>query len=168
MEKHPIPDALGYFITIDGIVYSEKKSEPLTAKRKSPESYPILEYYVNGKRYRKYIHRILAELFIPKLAGKDFINHIDGNKGNHTLSNLEWCSHRENLEHASMTGLLSNREISGARNGRVKLTEANVLYIRNSNKTLNRLSEIFGVSKHTIFCAKSGKTWKHLANANQP
>jgi len=51
------------------------------------------------------IHRIVGELFIPKIIGKDYINHIDGNKLNNNVSNLEWVNRSENQIHAFKNNL---------------------------------------------------------------
>ena len=51
-------------------------------------------------------HRLVAQLFIPNINGKPCINHIDGNKKNNHVNNLEWCSHKENTRHAITTGLI--------------------------------------------------------------
>lgn len=65
-------------------------------------------YYVTtlindiGKSNTVYIHRILAIQFISNEYNKPFVNHIDGNKLNNTLSNLEWCTPKENNIHSIM------------------------------------------------------------------
>jgi hypothetical protein len=52
------------------------------------------------------VHRIVALAFIPLVEGKDFINHIDGNRLNNSVENLEWCTYKENANHAFDTGLM--------------------------------------------------------------
>lgn len=52
------------------------------------------------------VHRVVAEAFIPNTYRKDFVNHLDGNKKNNEASNLEWCTMRENFDHAMALGLL--------------------------------------------------------------
>lgn len=52
-----------------------------------------------------YIHRIVADTFIPNLENKRTVNHIDGDKTNNAVSNLEWASYQENLQHAVALGL---------------------------------------------------------------
>lgn len=69
--------------------------------------YPQFCFVKNGKRFNKSVHRLVAETFLPKLDNADQVNHIDGNKTNNHVNNLEWCTGRENQLHASRTGLIS-------------------------------------------------------------
>lgn len=58
-----------------------------------------------GKNKIKMVHTIVAETFIPNPEGKKFVNHIDGNKQNNVVKNLEWVTAKENVNHAIRTGL---------------------------------------------------------------
>lgn len=53
----------------------------------------------NGKKEKFFIHRLVAEAFIPKIKGKEFVNHIDLDKTNNHYSNLEWITTSENEIH---------------------------------------------------------------------
>lgn len=84
------------------------------------------------KQLTKTIHRIVAETLLEPVEGKTHVNHIDGDKSNNRLDNLEWCNRSENQLHAYRTGLISKEGVAsrgvkagmGARNNlgkRVKL-----------------------------------------------
>ena len=59
----------------------------------------------DGKQKYFLVHRLVAFAFIPRIEGKDCINHIDGNPKNNNVSNLEWCNYKENINHAFENGL---------------------------------------------------------------
>ena len=66
------------------------------------KGYIRYDLFIDGKRVVKSGHRLVAEEFIPKVAGKNCINHLDGNKTNNRVDNLEWCTCQENRQHAVM------------------------------------------------------------------
>lgn len=62
-------------------------------------------YYVvwlskDGKVKPYTVHRLIAKAFIKEIKGSNYVNHIDGNKKNNNVSNLEWCTPRENITHS--------------------------------------------------------------------
>ncbi len=65
---------------------------------------------IKGKRKNYYVHRAIAEAFLDNINLYDEINHKDGNKKNNNIENLEWCSHLQNLEHASINNLIRKGE----------------------------------------------------------
>ena len=80
---------------------------PGAAKKKTVmrNGYEVVGLWKNNKSKLTYVHRIVGEAFIPNPNNKKFINHIDGNKRNNTVNNLEWCSCQENTEHAFRNNL---------------------------------------------------------------
>lgn len=60
---------------------------------------------LNGRMYSNSIHRLLAQEFISNPENKPCVNHIDGNKLNNSLDNLEWVTYSENILHAYRIGL---------------------------------------------------------------
>lgn len=110
-----IPNYEGYYISENGEVFSNRGrfglSEPRLLKQCLQNGYPSVVLYKTGNKGSKggtqtYIHRLLASAFIPKIDGKDCVNHIDGNKLNNNLNNLEWVTKAENNLHAYKNGLM--------------------------------------------------------------
>ena len=60
---------------------------------------------VKNKRHMRYVHRLVAECYIPNPNSLPEVNHLDGNKANNSVDNLEWCTRRDNAIHAIQTGL---------------------------------------------------------------
>ena len=60
----------------------------------------------DGKKKKYYAHRLVAEAFIPNPNGLPVVNHIDGNKLNNNIENLEWVSYSENTQHAHKEKLI--------------------------------------------------------------
>ena len=75
---------------------------PQTIQRKG---YYAVTFWMNNKAYCRKVHRLVIEAFTPNPDGLPCINHIDGNKLNNHVSNLEWCTYQANMQHAVRTGL---------------------------------------------------------------
>lgn len=73
------------------------------------KGYLCINLYKNSKVHKFQIHRLIATFFIPNPLGLDEVNHIDGNPLNNAIANLEWCTHKQNIQHAWDTGLCKNR-----------------------------------------------------------
>lgn len=71
--------------------------------------YMIVTLCKEGKKKNKRVHRLLCEAFLPNPHNKKHVNHIDGNKLNNYLTNLEWNTPKENAIHAVRTGLCDER-----------------------------------------------------------
>lgn len=131
---------------------------------KTTNGYEEHELFKGGKRYRKYVHRLIATYFISNPENKPFVNHIDGNKLNNNIENLEWVTNKENIEHAAKIGLMR----SGENHPYAKLTDQEVLEIRDLYKhkiyIQRELSEIYGVSRSTMNWIVHNKHRKVVGN----
>lgn len=153
------------------IVYPDGKIFTLAGRELhgSPDKDGYTHSCVGKKDYR--FHRIVAETFIPNPENKPQVNHIDGNKQNNKVSNLEWCTNSENQQHAIKNGL--KQVLKGEHVGTSKLTENDIKFIRSHYKPRDRnfsgvaLGKRFGVTGSLITCIAKGKTWKHV-HVNTP
>lgn len=78
-----------------------------TIKKTTVDKYGYLRVSLSNKNKRKkvLVHRLVAQAFISNPQNKPQVNHIDGNKKNNVLENLEWCTNSENMKHAYKIGL---------------------------------------------------------------
>ena len=72
--------------------------------------YKFCQLYKNNKMSNKTLHNLVANTFIENQKKLPCINHIDGNKHNNCVDNLEWCSNEYNHKHATETGLKAKGE----------------------------------------------------------
>lgn len=73
---------------------------------KNEKGYHCVKLSKNGKSKKYKVHRLVAETFIPNVNNLDEVNHIDENKDNNSVSNLEWCSHNDNIAHSINSGTI--------------------------------------------------------------
>lgn len=123
------------------------------------KGYQYFTFLVNGKTKHKLIHRLVSIAFIDNPLNKPQVNHINGIKSDNRVENLEWNTSKENIKHAINTGLTKT---SGVNNYRSKLTEEDVLNIRNSNLKQKELQEIYNVAQGVISRIKLNKTYKNV------
>lgn len=115
--------------------------------------YPEVKLCLGKKRIGKYIHRLLAEHFIPNPLNKPQVHHKDGNKSNNNLMNLEWVSQRDNLIHAIDTGL---RNYLSSSKPIIQLS-LNGDFIKEWSSTAE-VSRICDITTHSISRCLSGRT----------
>ena len=132
----------------------------------------LLKYRISNGGYRRVmlydktghkelsVHRLVGIQYLPNKEGKPDINHIDGNKLNNHVSNLEWVTKAENSQHAVRLGLMGcwnsnkNGKLSGEGNGRCKLSDKTVTQMRKEytgkRGELKRMGEHYNVHWATV------------------
>jgi hypothetical protein len=142
-------------------------------KRKT-DGYIVKQYIVQGylkvnlvgvKRKSIFVHRIISIAFLKnknKHKDKTQVNHIDGNKVNNSLSNLEWCTPSENIQHSF--NILKKQVKKGEKCNLSKLKEKDIKFIRNNKNiyTSKQLQLMFNTSQSNICNIINNKRWKHI------
>lgn len=67
--------------------------------------YYSVDLFINNKNFKRRVHRLVAETFIPNPLNLPQVNHKDTDKFNNNVDNLEWCTNKENVNHAHNMGL---------------------------------------------------------------
>lgn len=80
--------------------------KPFIVSGKKTKGYYGIELRKNSKRFPKLVHRLVAETFIPNPNNLLQVNHINGNRLDNRVDNLEWCTQSDNIKHAYKNGLM--------------------------------------------------------------
>ena len=143
-----------YIITREGKIISKKRGDKEVKPQPNGKGY--LRVHIAGKMY--FVHRLVAEKYVPNPDNKPQVNHKDGNKLNNNADNLEWVTNQENRDHAMKNGL----HLQGEACSWTKLTKKAVQFIREHTEYSSReLTEMFGVSDSYIRAIRRNKSWKN-------
>lgn len=129
--------------------------------------YPAVKLYVGSGRQTRTVHSLVMEAFAgPRPDGLE-INHMDGNRTNNYVENLEYVTHAQNVTHAAKHGL--KPRILGSRSPNAKLTEEDVMEIKRilngpacDRISHSKLGSRFGVGKGAISGIATKRSWSHL------
>lgn len=129
-----------YKVSDNGDVYSLNK-KGFSGLYKLKKEVDICGYYrvslsKNGKHTHKRVNRLVAEAFIPNTENKPIVNHIDYDRKNNSVSNLEWVTQKENVIHST-------------RSGRYKNNRAKEIFSLDKNQTIKRYRSLTDASKET-------------------
>lgn len=156
-----------YSITEDGRIWSHH-IEKFLKLQTSPFGYLKIILYKNGKQKNYLVHRLVALTFIPNPDNKSEVNHIDGNKKNNKIENLEWVTSSENQIHSFTNNL--QKVSKGEAHWNSKLTKEDVLYIRNNYKFRDKEFSFVAIAKRlkisptTVQEAYYGKQWRDVCD----
>ena len=146
-----------YTIDINGNVFSKRKNKFL---KQTINKNGYCKVTLQKNKYKKIfsVHRLVAEAFIPNDNNYPCVNHIDCNKTNNNVNNLEWCTYKQNSQWASKTGRYDNmakinskrmkeRKIYLISNGYKKANEATKKKIQQFDKNNNFIKEYESISQ---------------------
>ena len=155
----PIEDFSSYIVTEEGEIFN------VAGTRLSPYSsngYKCIKIKDDdGRRKTLLVHRVVLIAFKKTPKHKMWANHIDGDKANNYLDNLEWSTPKQNHIHAR--DVLKRNYAKGEQITNSKLTELSVKAIRQlyaADWSQHKLAELFGVTQPAIHKVVSDKTWK--------
>ena len=154
-----------YYITTNGEVFSNHFSIMKPIKpRITQNGYLRVALQQNGSRVDYNIHRLVAETYIHNQNNFPQINHKDGNKTNNSVDNLEWCTAKQNFQHAISAGLF--KHVRGEHHGQTPLTEDDVRFIREAVEmrltTQSALAKKYCINQSCISAIIRRKTWTHI------
>lgn len=158
-----------YYIQFNGYgFYKHSYKERILSQQKNKNGYMIINLSKNCKKYTKLVHRLVAQAFLENKMNYEEINHINGNKQDNRVDNLEWCNRLYNQREAEKLNLVKSPiRIRGYGNPLNK----SIVMIDNDNKILKEFysitqaSETIGCTlKHLSYCLINGKKDKITNN----
>lgn len=144
----------GYYVTEDGRVFKELKQH-------DTNGYKAVNIHDGQRNKLERVHRLVAGAYLGESSL--VVNHIDGDKHNNNLSNLEYVTYGENNTHAKRLGL--NKNI-GETSHYAKLTEAEAIQLikeYRAGATAKEMAAKYGIGAQTVYAIVNGRRWKHLS-----
>ena len=150
-----------YRIGDNGIIYGAEGG--VLSQRVGKGGYLLVTLGLKDERVQRLVHRVIAETFIPNIENKPEVNHIDSDRRNNSVSNLEWVTKSENMRHAFAYGKKTQK---GEKNATAKLNDSIVKQILKEYSTgdvsQKEFAERYGVCKATIHNIINRKSWVHI------
>lgn len=163
-----------YSVTADGRVISTGRIAGRSGKGFSSiqqeltimhnkSGYCMVNLFKDRKSKTRYVHRLVAEAYLENPDNLPQVNHIDGNKDNNKVSNLEWCTSSHNNKHALDTGLREGQK--GETNSQAKITEREVYDI--IDMMMQGFSNVeiasrFSIHDRYVSLIRGKKRWNHV------
>jgi len=111
-------------------------------------NYLSVSLWLDGKLKVVKVHRLVAEAFIPNMDNKPQVNHLDGNKFNNKVENLEWATRSENANHALALGLMPKG--LNHKNAKVDHDRVHAFHLSNPELSQAKIANVFGVCQSLI------------------
>ena len=149
-----------YYVRDDGTIYSVRTNKVLSPQLDKDGYQKVQMMSTDGKRHRYSVHRLVLENFNPVEGMENLqVNHIDGNKENNKLENLEWTTCKENIQHAIDNNLRA--KINGA--SKLTIEQVKEIFIRSHRGEKNvDLGREYNLHPDSIGKIKNQKLWKQI------
>lgn len=134
----------GFLVDEDFNIYNKRTGRKLTPFKGRDGYMQVVRSNVDGSHYHLRVHRIFAELFIPNPNNYGYINHIDSDKTNNSLDNLEWCSNSQNVYHGWHSGNRTHKN-----NTAVEVYTLDGEFV-NEYPSIRKLAEDLHVDRHKV------------------
>lgn len=144
-------------------VYGSMVLRGKVLKPAAKTGYSTVVFSAFNSQFTAYVHALVAQAFLGERPESFQINHIDGNKRNNLLSNLEYCTPKQNTRHAFALGLC--RTARGEDCAKAILKAFDIPVIRSrlaSGHTQKAIASDYGVTPETIRGIKIGRSWSHI------
>ena len=153
-----------YEISNDGLVRN-RITRTILSPRFNQQGYLDVNLYTSVGQTKQKIHRLVAKAFIPNPENKLQVNHLDGDKTNNNVENLEWATNQENIVHAVETGLNKTYGTHNANNiyDEVQIHQVCKL-LEDVKNTGDKISNITGVSRDTVADIASRRRWVRISS----
>ena len=145
------------YVTVDGRYIKSK----IVTQSLGKNGYYYVNLRCDGKTKLVYVHRIMAETYVDNPENKEQVNHINGDKKDNRIENLEWVTPKENTQHSIYNGMTP----IGEKAHKSKLTLKEAVSIKLSNRGNTELAKEYGVSRAQVYRIKKGLNWS-MAIAN--
>ncbi len=156
----------GYYISNTGKILDPNGKYVKLYKNTSGYLATWLKYKADNVQYSKNvsIHRLVAQVFISNPDNKPEVNHINFNPECNWVGNLEWMTHKENINYS----IASGHQVVGSIHKNAKCTDQQIhevcKLLESNNMTIKKISDITGVPIKTIQHIRFDNGWKHISS----
>ena len=138
-------------------VFETKPKKNKKKRNKKKQGYLYVKLWINGKTKAAFLHRLVAQAYIPNPDNKPEVNHKNANKHDNYVNNLEWDTSKENKKHAKNNNLIDYVKGEDARRSKYKNSEIEyACKLLSENKyTVSKISEMCKVDVNTLYNIRS-------------
>lgn len=156
-----------YFVSNYGRIksFAFNKTEGMILKCEEIKGFKQVQLNINKARKKYYVHKLVAEIWISKPSDKHiYVTHLDGNKKNNQVSNLEWHT-KESLIERNRENRLKSKKIRKKNISNSKLKESDIVLLKSMLRrgvTQSKIAKMFCISEMQVTRIKRGENWEHI------